>query len=331
MKKISIIVPVFNVKKYLDKCLQSITNQTYKNLEIILVDDGSTDGCSQLCDGWSKNDDRIIVIHKKNGGVSSARNEGLKIATGNYIGFVDADDTIDITMYQKLAEALEKDNSDIAMCKFYKINNIEEITYINENSLTSGMDEDFLKKHLFINNEIKDGNTINTQNIMGSTCRCLYSKVAIKDYKFNEDIGLCEDLLFYLDVIKKDTKISVVDEYLYHYYENSNSAVHKINEKKIKYYLNFMYEVKKRLEVFNEENKNLAMFSMYSNLIKLFLRLAPKTFKQYKQEIKKFVFNTKRSYREYKKYRTGLKNKIVDYLIHKENMFLLRILFKLKK
>ncbi|OUQ56652.1 hypothetical protein B5E58_10530, partial [Tyzzerella sp. An114] len=95
-KKISVIVPIYNVEKYLNRCVDSIINQTYKNLEIILVDDGSPDNCGKICDEYAKKDNRIKVVHKENGGVSSARNVGLNIATGDYIGFVDGDDWIDL-------------------------------------------------------------------------------------------------------------------------------------------------------------------------------------------------------------------------------------------
>lgn len=100
--KISIIVPIYEVEQYMNRCVSSIVNQTYKNLEIILVDDGSTDNCPDMCDKWKQRDSRIKVIHKKNGGLSDARNEGVKIATGELIGFVDSDDWIFDEMYQLL-------------------------------------------------------------------------------------------------------------------------------------------------------------------------------------------------------------------------------------
>lgn len=113
---ISIIVPVFKVEEYLDVCVESIINQTYQNLEIILVDDGSPDRCPQMCDEWARRDSRIRVIHKKNGGQSSARNAGLNIARGEYIGFVDSDDYISSRMYGTLLTALLETDKKIASC-----------------------------------------------------------------------------------------------------------------------------------------------------------------------------------------------------------------------
>lgn len=117
---ISIIVPVYKVEQYLDACIQSIVNQTYKNLEIILVDDESPDQCPQICDKWARQDSRIRVIHKQNAGVSAARNTGLEAATGRYIGFVDSDDTVCETMYAELLNAIQSSGKKIAYCASYR-------------------------------------------------------------------------------------------------------------------------------------------------------------------------------------------------------------------
>lgn len=115
-QKISVIVPVYKVEPFLDRCVQSIVNQSYSNLEIILVDDGSPDKCPTMCDAWAKKDSRIKVIHKENGGLSDARNVGMSIATGELVGFVDSDDWIAPNMYQHLYDLMVKDNSDIVAC-----------------------------------------------------------------------------------------------------------------------------------------------------------------------------------------------------------------------
>ena len=109
---ISIIVPIYNVELYLEKCIESIINQTYKNLEIILVDDGSTDSCGKICDEYAKKDNRIKVIHKINGGLSDARNKGMEIAKGKYIGFVDGDDYVASDMYETLYKFSVKNSLD---------------------------------------------------------------------------------------------------------------------------------------------------------------------------------------------------------------------------
>lgn len=113
---ISIIIPIYKVEKFLDRCVESVVNQTYSNLEIILVDDGSPDNCPYMCDEWAEKDSRIKVIHKLNGGLSDARNEGLKSSTGKYVGFVDSDDWIAPEMYERLLQSIIIEHSDIAAC-----------------------------------------------------------------------------------------------------------------------------------------------------------------------------------------------------------------------
>lgn len=124
-EKISIIVPVYNVEQYLPRCIDSILNQSYQNLELILVDDGSPDNSGQICEDYAVLDKRIVVVHQKNGGASAARNHGLEIATGDLIGFVDSDDFIHPDMYRVLHQALVLDDADIAQCTFVNVENSE--------------------------------------------------------------------------------------------------------------------------------------------------------------------------------------------------------------
>ncbi len=121
MPKISVIVPIYNVDQYLEKCVHSLLNQTEQDLEIILVDDGSPDKCPEMCDSFAKQDDRIVVIHKKNGGLSDARNAGLDIAKGEYISFVDSDDYIAVNMYEQMLDSIETYDADMAICNLLKV------------------------------------------------------------------------------------------------------------------------------------------------------------------------------------------------------------------
>ena len=153
---ISVIVPVYKVEKYLNQCVESIVNQTYKNLEIILVDDGSPDNCPAMCDDWAKKDNRIFVIHKENGGLSSARNAGLDIARGEYIGFVDSDDFIDSDMYESLLNAMLSEDVDLVCCGRRIVDEcglIQHDCYTHERRSYSGID---IVKSLFYGNEFDE-------------------------------------------------------------------------------------------------------------------------------------------------------------------------------
>lgn len=124
---ISVIVPVYKVEKYLDRCIASIVNQTYKNLEIILVDDGSPDSCPTFCDGWAEKDNRIKVVHKENGGLSDARNVGIRIATGEYISFVDSDDWIEKNFILYLFRIIKEQNCEVVGCNYRRGENFSPI------------------------------------------------------------------------------------------------------------------------------------------------------------------------------------------------------------
>ena len=125
---ISIIIPVYNIEKYLSKCLESIAIQSYQNLEILLIDDGSSDRSPEICDAYKKKDKRFCVIHKENGGLSSARNAGIEIASGKYLLFVDGDDYIDKDMVKILYKRIKQDKSDMAFCNYLVVQNgIEKV------------------------------------------------------------------------------------------------------------------------------------------------------------------------------------------------------------
>lgn len=117
--KISVIVPIYKVEKYIRECVESIIGQSYENLEIILVDDGSPDNCPAICDEYAKSDNRVKVVHKNNGGLMSARQAGLEVAVGDYVTFVDGDDSIEPDMYARFADAIGKYSPDMALCEFY--------------------------------------------------------------------------------------------------------------------------------------------------------------------------------------------------------------------
>lgn len=141
---VSIIVPIYKVEAYLEKCIKSIQNQTYSDLEIILVDDGSPDDCGAICDKYAEADSRIRVVHKENGGLSDARNKGLDIATGDYILFVDSDDYIHPQMVEILLEKLETADADIAICRFRQVGENEEVVF--EDFISDGATESSQKE-----------------------------------------------------------------------------------------------------------------------------------------------------------------------------------------
>lgn len=268
---ISIIVPVYNVEKYLEKCVNSIINQTYKNLEIILVDDGSKDNSGKICDELSKKDSRIKVIHKENGGLSSARNKALEIVSGNLIGFVDSDDCLVLEFYEYLYNLLKKYNADIAEAEFLRI----------PDDLIDDVQKIIDSKNETIKIEEKLCNSIEALNILYGikedpyvkkvvVWNKLYRREVLKDIRFPEK-RLHEDEFTTHKILYNAKKIISSNKYIYGYMQTKNSIMRKeISEQRIndnlgasKEALNFFYNKK----LYNIEYK--IMFRYLENCIEL--------------------------------------------------------------
>lgn len=206
--KISVIVPVYKVEEYLDRCVKSIVEQTHKNLEIILVDDGSPDNCPAICDSWAEKDRRIKVIHKENGGLCSARNAGMDIATGDFIGFVDSDDVIDCDMYQLLIENAVSSGADISRCGIF----------IDEGNLGIGtsVDCEYLEKTVidrrtFIKFLVQGG------HVRGVVWNKIYRASIVSNVRFDINDGISEDIMFNDRVSDHINTCVCMDEPKYHY------------------------------------------------------------------------------------------------------------------
>jgi len=230
-KIVSVIVPVYNVEKYLTRCVESIKNQTYRNLEIILVDDGSTDNSGKICDEISKTDNRIIVIHKENGGLSDARNAGMDISTGDYIGFVDSDDYIDDDFYEILVTNLEDYDADVSCCRFvFEWDNNGDSEIIgNDDSLHIYEGPEALKEYLY--GKMLDPfacNKLYKAELLGNATH--------KDNHFRFIKGiLSEDNPFCIELFKKTGKVVLAGKSMYHYILKREGAITNstVSQKKI--------------------------------------------------------------------------------------------------
>lgn len=225
---VSIIVPVYNVEKYIHKCIDSIINQTYTNLEIILVDDGSPDNCGKICDEYAKKDKRIKVIHKENGGVSSARNIGIKLSKGQWISFIDSDDWIENRYFEIMIKQAKKQYVDIVLCTYNRVskNNVEKINIIKKDKLFNA------REYLI--------NSLNPQTGFGFCHMKLIKKECIKDIRFNSNLVVGEDALFNIQLSNNISKAFFIKETLYNYRNNSNSAVKRYDKNYVNKYLESM-------------------------------------------------------------------------------------------
>ena len=210
--KASIVVPVYNLENYLKKCIDSITNQTYKNIEVVLVDDGSTDGSGNICDDYAANDERIVVIHKSNAGVSEARNTALAAATGDYIAFCDADDYLESDYIEKMLDGIVRYGADIAACGLYM--DYEKKTKV----VSSGGDTECLTVDEAVGKMFEKG------GMQGYTANKLFTRDAIKEIRFPTNIPFCEDTLFLTEALVNSQRIVYIPEPMYHYLQRTGSA-----------------------------------------------------------------------------------------------------------
>ena len=210
---ISVIIPVYKVERYLPRCIDSILSQTYKNIELLLIDDGSPDLSGDICDEYAEKDPRVRMFHKENGGVSSARNLGLDEAKGDYIGFVDSDDYIAPGMYEKLVELIEDNNADIAVCGYQK--ELSDGTF-QPYCETEG--EILLSQH-------EQLECLLTNKYYSCSCwDKLFRKELVTDVRFDSTKKHNEDLLFLYEIMKKSNALAYTSEPYYYYCTNEGSA-----------------------------------------------------------------------------------------------------------
>lgn len=230
---VSVIVPIYKVEKYLDKCIETIVNQTYKNLEIILVDDGSPDNCPKMCDKWAEKDNRIVVIHKKNDGVCSARNMGLDKSKGEWISFVDADDYIEPTYIEDMQKKAIETDSKYICCGYNKVytNNQESIN--NNNTIKEIEAKDFIISLL------------NVQNSYGFVHMKLIKKEVLEKIRFDEKLLVGEDALFNAQITKEIDKVVIYNKALYNYRVNLDSVVRRFDSNYVKKYTDSMEKMTK--------------------------------------------------------------------------------------
>ena len=213
LEKVSIIIPVYNVALYLRECLDSVVNQTYRDLEIILVDDGSTDGSETICDEYARKDGRFLVIHQQNAGAANAKNTGLDNVTGSYVAFLDSDDFVSENWIETMIMALKKYDSDIAECGFDKVLTDRTEMDICFSKMQQFSIEEYMKQYvshwdsaLFFNK--------------------IFSSSLIQNIRFRTERRCIDDEFFTYKVISNGSRVVRVNDVLYHYRQRKSSAVH---------------------------------------------------------------------------------------------------------
>lgn len=278
---VSIIIPIYNCENYIARCINSIINQKYKNIEIILVDDGSKDGSYEICKKFAEKDSRIKLFHKENGGVSSARNLGVNNATGKYVCFADGDDTIESNMIYDMNEKLIINNANMVICNYNVI--VNDLIVKKDNNISEDMvittREEFYKQINYFG---------------GFLWNKMYETELVKKIRFDESVHYCEDQLFNVTYVEKLKSVKIYYDpnclYNYYTYDNSASSLKNITEKKLTvidanekilnilgkydfevykdYYIGYLFILN---EIYHKSNKNKKyrkrLNEMYKNFI----------------------------------------------------------------
>lgn len=238
MDKISIIIPIYNAEKYLKKCLDSIYNQSYTNIEVIMVNDGSKDNSINICKEYCNKDKRFVLINKENEGVSVARNTGISKASGSYVMFIDADDWVEHNTCELLYKNISEEDADFVLCNhiFEFDDRSVEVAFNCQNRI---INENKIKEAVILPLIERDKNDFKYDRC---SFRSPWGKIFKKDIierfniSFNADLVIGEDFIFNLNYLSKIKKAVMIDEYLFHYRINTESAINKYKENAWKLY-----------------------------------------------------------------------------------------------
>lgn len=251
MPKISVIVPVYNVEKYLDRCMQNLLNQTLQDIEIILVDDESPDNAPKMCDNYAQSDSRVHVIHKKNQGLGLARNSGLAIAKGEFVAFVDSDDYIDLNTFEWLYNQSLKNSFDAIFYRFKQFSDVKDVKIEYPRDTVKayvGKEETQLLAMEMIASLPSEKND---RNVEMSSCTAFYKRSIIEKFniRFHSERELIsEDLIFNIDFLQNAQKVARSPNEFYHYYVNNASLTHKVRFDRIDKNILFYHYISEKIK-----------------------------------------------------------------------------------
>jgi len=343
--KISVIIPVYNSEKYLKRCLDTVINQTLQDIEIILVDDGSKDQSGNMCDEIRTTDKRVKVIHQPNSGAGSARNNGLKIATGEYISFVDSDDYIKTDMYEKLYGYIKKNEVETCIFGYHKVRD-GIVFFTRTNDICGIYKGQEVFTHIFLNVLGTEPSYRNDFRLLWqSPCLSLYSLDLIKKYCISfpsegEFVSFSEDLLFNIDYYFHSSNVAVLSEAFYFYSENPNSSTKSLMEDRFLKDVNLYKEQLRRIgnylqnqELLNKVDERLKRTFLGDTRSTIIGICRFFSYKEGRERIIKICDNPTLQdvLRSYPWQKNPIKYRIFNYLLEKRMILLLYILGRYKK
>lgn len=336
--KVSIIVPVFNVEKYLSRCMDSLMYQTLRDIEIILVDDGSPDSSPKMCDNFAIIDSRIKVIHKKNGGLGFARNSGLEIATGEFVAFVDSDDYVDLNMYETLYNQAKKYNLDTLFCGFNNVDKKNNVHRVSEVDSLKIFDSQQKIENFLLDMIGTEPNHPVDRKYQMSVWHAIYSRNSI----VNNSIQFCsekefisEDIIFHIDYLQKVNKIGIIPNPMYFYCENidSTSLTKTFREDRFEKYVILYKEICSRLPHLDINNRANRFLIGYTRTLIFLLHDYKLTFYKKNEILKSICSNSiwEPIFKLYDYNKLPFFQKLIFYILKKRLTYILILISLVKK
>ncbi len=314
---ITIIIPVYKVEEYLERCIESIINQTYNNLEIILVDDGSPDNCGKICDEYQTKDKRIKVIHKENGGVSAARNDGIEASSGQYIAFIDSDDYINKEYIEGLYSNLKKNDCDISICSYNETN---EYTYSIQETIES-------EAHVYNSEQIMEKLLYQREIYTSVWCK-LFKRELFENVVFPIESNIGEDLATVYKLIAKSKKIVYSNAKNYYYFQRDNSLIKSQFKIQRMNCIKYIYEM---IDIINNKYPKLlpaAHNRLFMEAVFIIIQIPKKEYKDEYQQLKGIIKKYRKEVLKDKKSKKGYR---IIALASYFGIGIIKLIFKLKK
>lgn len=333
MSKVSIIIPVYGVEKYIERCLNSVVNQTLKDIEIIIVNDDTKDNSMAICEKYARQDNRIKIYNKENEGLGLTRNYGIERASSKYIAFLDSDDYVDIDYYEKLYRQIVKEGADVCFSSKKRVDNYGKIMLDNDI---------FLKPGVYSSKQILDFMLIKTpenryKKISMSAWRALYNIDVLEKFniKFvSEREYISEDFLFTIDYLFHAKKVTFVNDTYHYYCYNGASLTNSYKADRFEKALTFIEKLRSKFEEYGlltRYEKSIYVFLLgYVRVsIKQEIFASKHSDKTIKKRISQIISNDTVIRALHFKYKTNLKNKILDIALRSKNTTLIIFIFKL--
>jgi len=337
--KVSIIVPIYKVEKFIKRCIDSLLNQTLRDIEIILIDDESPDNCPQICDEYAQCDNRIKVIHKTNAGLGMACNSGIEVAIGDYIAFCDSDDYVDGIMYETMYKTAIEEQADIVFTGIQTVDQEGVITPMSQPAEKKSIHDTKQIRQYLLNMIASEPSANKDREIPMSAKIALYKREIIVKHNLqfeSERIFISEDLIWHIDILCNAKCICLLPRTFYYYYNNTNSLSKKIRTDRFPFFLKIREEIIQRTKKYGLiDEVNIRVDRMFIGYVRFYIRQICCSSLTYAKKKKIIMLICKNNiwediWNNYPIYQMPKSHCFILYLIKYKAVFFMNLIFKIK-